>query len=150
LPFCDLTLTSPIPTTDWTVPASPVPLGHLIRGRRLELKLSQREAARALGVGLASLRNWEAGRATVRDGYRPRVIRFLGFDPNPAGSFPERIRAARHAAGLSQKGLAIRLALDPATVRAWEAGRGESGQGRVRRMLEEFVEVELGQGGPGI
>lgn len=122
-----------------------MPLGEHIRRKREELKLSQREAARALRVGLATLRNWERGRTTVRDGYRPRVIRFLGVDPNPAGSFPERIRAARHAAGLSQKALALRLELDPATVRAWEAGRGESGQGRVRRMLEEFVEAGLGR-----
>jgi DNA-binding transcriptional regulator YiaG len=136
-----------MPATDWTAPASLVPLGHLIRGKRLELKLTQRQVARNLRVGLATLRNWEAGRAKVRDRYRPRVIRFLGFDPNPARSFPERIRAARHAAGLSQKALALRLGLDPSTVRIWEAGRGESGQGRVRRLLEDFVEEEFGRRG---
>jgi DNA-binding transcriptional regulator YiaG len=121
-----------------------VPLGAHIRQKREELKLSQREAARILGVGLATVRNWERGRAEVHDAYRPRVIRFLGFDPNPVRSFPERIRAARHATGLSRKALALRLGLDPGTVRAWEAGRGSSGQGRVRRALEEFVVAVAG------
>jgi DNA-binding transcriptional regulator YiaG len=125
-----------------------VPLGEHIRQRREDLKLSQREAARILGVGLATLRNWERGRAKVSDSYQPRAIRFLGFDPNPVRSFPERIRAARHAAGLSQKAVALRLGLDPSTVRTWEAGRGESGHGRVRRVLEAFVAGEEECGSP--
>lgn len=110
--------------------------------------LSQRKAARALGVALATLKNWEKGRAEIGEAYYLKVIRFLGYDPNPIPrTLPERLRAARLALGLSQKALALRLGLDPSTVRAWEAGRGESGQERVRLLLEEFAaegEADLG------
>ena len=93
-----------------------------------------------LRVALATLKNWEKGRAKVGEAYYLKVIRFLGHDPNPVPrSLPERLRAARLASGLSQKGLALRLGLDPSTVRAWEAGRGDSGHERVRQVLEEFA-----------
>jgi transcriptional regulator with XRE-family HTH domain len=117
-----------------------VPIGARVRERRQELGLTQREAARELRVALATYRNWEAGRAEVSDAQYPKVVRFLGGDPNPAPrSLPERVRAARLARGLSPKALALRLGLDPSTVRAWEAGKGSAGQDRVRRLLEEFV-----------
>ena len=93
-----------------------------------------------MGVALATLKNWEKGRAKVGEAYYLKVIRFLGYDPNPVPrSLPERIRAARLALGLSPKALALRLGLDPSTVRAWEAGRGEDGHGRVRQVLLEYV-----------
>ena len=102
--------------------------------------LTLRQAAEALGVSLATLKSWEKGRAKVGETYYPKVIRFLGYDPNPAPrSLPERLRAARRALGLSQKALALRLGLDPSTVRAWEAGGGDLGHGRVRQVLEEFA-----------
>lgn len=102
--------------------------------------LTQREAARTLGVALATLRNWEKGRAKIGEAHYLKVIRFLGYDPNPAPrSLPERLRAARRVSGLSQKALALRLGLDPSTVRAWEGGRGDLGHGRVRQVLGEFV-----------
>jgi len=106
--------------------------------------MTQRETARTLQVGLATLRNWEAGRTTVSEACRPRVVGFLGYDPTPAPcSWPERLRAARLAIGLDQKALALRLGLDPSTVRAWEAGRGSTGHSRVRQALHEFaLEVE--------
>jgi transcriptional regulator with XRE-family HTH domain len=106
----------------------------------MKLQLTLREAAEVLGVSLATLKNWENGRATIGDSYHPRVVRFLGHDPNPAAqSLSERLRKMRKAAGLSQKALALRLGLDPSTVRAWEAGRVGAGHGRVREVLEEFM-----------
>jgi DNA-binding transcriptional regulator YiaG len=93
-----------------------------------------------MGVSLATIKNWERGRAVVGEAYYSRVIRFLGYDPNPVPrSLSERLRAARKEAGLSQKGLALRLGLDPSTVRAWEAGRVGDGHERVREALEEFI-----------
>jgi transcriptional regulator with XRE-family HTH domain len=93
-----------------------------------------------LGVSLATVKNWENGRTTVGEASYARVVRFLGHDPNPAPrSLAERLRAARRAMGISQKTLALKLGLDPSTVRAWEAGRGSVGHGRVRHVLEEFV-----------
>jgi DNA-binding transcriptional regulator YiaG len=120
------------------VPA--VPLGAHIGRRRSELALTLREAAQAIGVSLATVKNWEKGRTAVSEAHRPQVIRFLGYEPNPAPrSLSERLRAARCAAGLSSKALALRLGLNPSTVRAWEAGRVRHVHGRVRQVLEEFM-----------
>ena len=94
-------------------------------------------------VSLATVKNWEKGRASVGDSYHERVIHFLGYDPNPApSSFSERLRVARKAAGLSQKALALGLGLDPSTVRAWESGRVGAGHERVREVLEDFMAGE--------
>lgn len=41
--------------------------------------------------------------------------------------------------GLSQKALALRLGLDPYTVRGFEIGGGRSGDRRVCQVFEEYV-----------
>ena len=93
-----------------------------------------------MGVSVSTVKNWEKGRATVGDSYHARVVRFLGYDPSPAPqSLSERLRKARKAAGLSQKALALRMGLDPSTVRAWESGRVGAGHERVREVLEDFM-----------
>jgi DNA-binding transcriptional regulator YiaG len=115
-------------------------LGDLVRERRRELELRLCEAARVIGVSTATIKNWEAGRAAIGDASFPKVIRFLGRDPNAAPtSLSERVRAARKATGLSQKGLALSLGLDPSTIRAWEAGQVGYGHERVREALEAFI-----------
>jgi DNA-binding transcriptional regulator YiaG len=54
----------------------------------------------------------------------PAIIRFLGYDPlPPAYSPPERLATARKALGLSQRKMAAKLGVDPATLMGWEAGR---------------------------
>jgi DNA-binding XRE family transcriptional regulator len=73
--------------------------------------------------------------------FLPAVIRFLGYDPTPAPvSLPDRIRAARRRQGISQRELARRLGLDPATVWAWEAGAVVRPFPRIVAMFEEYVE----------
>lgn len=49
-------------------------MGEHVRRRRQELGLTQREAAKTLAVSLATLRNWEAGRAKVGEAYYRKVI----------------------------------------------------------------------------
>ena len=49
---------------------------------------------------------------------------FLGYNPLPAASsLPERLATARRALGLSQRKMAEKLGIDPATLMGWEAGR---------------------------
>jgi transcriptional regulator with XRE-family HTH domain len=48
----------------------------------------------------------------------------LGYDPLPAAnSLRERLAAARRALGLSQRKMAAKLSVDPATLMGWESGR---------------------------
>jgi len=54
----------------------------------------------------------------------PAIIQFLGYNPLPAASsLPERLATARRALGLSQRKMAGKLGVDPATLMGWEAGR---------------------------
>jgi len=56
--------------------------------------------------------------------YMPAIIQFLGYNPLPtASSLPERLATARRALGLSQRKMAVKLGVDPATLMGWEAGR---------------------------
>lgn len=53
----------------------------------------------------------------------PAIIQFLGYNPLPAASsLPERLVTARRALGLSQRKMAAKLGIDPATLMRWEAG----------------------------
>jgi len=68
--------------------------------------------------------NWE-GNATVPEvRYMPAIIQFLGHNPLPTpSSLPERLATARRVLGLSQRKMAAKLGVDPATLMGWEAGR---------------------------
>jgi hypothetical protein len=66
---------------------------------------------------MASLLNWEKGRAEAEVRFIPAILRFLGYDPRPEPrTFGERLRAARERAGLSERALARQLGLDPGTL----------------------------------
>ncbi len=56
--------------------------GKRLRERRLELKMSQSELARALGVTAAAVSNYESGQNSVREEVLLRLFRILDVDPN--------------------------------------------------------------------
>jgi transcriptional regulator with XRE-family HTH domain len=99
-------------------------LGDHIRKRRLDLNLLQKQVADQIGVHEMTITGWE-GNATIPEvRYMPAIIQFLGYNPlSTASSFPERLAAARMALGLSQRKMAAKLGVDPATLMGWEAGR---------------------------
>jgi DNA-binding transcriptional regulator YiaG len=54
----------------------------------------------------------------------PAILQFLGHDPlPPAISIPERLATARRVLGLSQRKMAEKLGIDPATLQGWEVGQ---------------------------
>jgi DNA-binding XRE family transcriptional regulator len=71
-----------------------------------------------------TITGWE-GNATVPEvRYIPAIIQFLGYNPLPAAnSLAERLATARRTFGLSQRKMAGKLGVDPATLMGWEAGR---------------------------
>jgi transcriptional regulator with XRE-family HTH domain len=89
-----------------------------------DLKLLQKQVADLIGVHEMTITGWE-GNATVPEvRYMPAIIQFLGYNPLPAASsLPERIATARRALGLSQRKMAKKLGVDPATLLGWRAGR---------------------------
>ena len=99
-------------------------LGDHIRTRRLDLKLLQRQVADQIGVHEMTITSWEGNATFPEVRYMPAIIQFLGYNPIPAASsLPERLVTARRALGLSQRKMAAKLGVDPATVMGWEAGR---------------------------
>ena len=99
-------------------------LGDHIRTRRLDLGLFQSQVAEQIGVRPQTITNWEGNASQPPVQYIPDIIQFLGYAPlPPADSLPECLAAARRRLGLSQRKMAEKLGVDPATVMGWEAGR---------------------------
>ena len=83
----------------------------------------QWEVATQLGVHVESVKNWERGLMSPRIRQMPKIIQFLGYDQEPEPvALPQRILSLRRRLGLTQKGLAKTLAVDPVTVYRWEKG----------------------------
>jgi transcriptional regulator with XRE-family HTH domain len=123
LPFCHSQLRAPKPKSAH-YPKQVSTLGDHIRTRRLDLNLLQRQVAEQIGVDEATITNWERNASHQAIRCIPAIIQFLGYDPLPAASaFPERLVAARKVLGLSQRKMAEKLGVDPATIQEWEAGR---------------------------
>jgi transcriptional regulator with XRE-family HTH domain len=99
-------------------------LGDHIRARRLDLKLRQKQVADQIGVHEMTITSWERNATVPEVRYMPSIIRFLGYDPlPPADSIPGRLANERKRLGLSQRKMAEKLGVDPATLMGWEAGR---------------------------
>ena len=126
MPFCHFELTARKPSS-LPYPAQLDTLGDHLRKRRLDLGLLQREVAERLGVTASTIWNWEANHSSPQLRLIPRIIAFLGYDPHStsSGSLGVRILAFRRTQGMSQKGLAYRLGVDPSTLGKWERGHGQ-------------------------
>jgi transcriptional regulator with XRE-family HTH domain len=123
LPFCHLELRA-ARRKPANYPKQINSLGDHIRARRLDLNLLQKQVAVQIGVHEMTISGWE-GNATVPEvRYMPAIIQFLGYNPlAAANSFHEALAATRRALGLSQRKMAAKLGVDPATLMGWEVGR---------------------------
>jgi transcriptional regulator with XRE-family HTH domain len=123
LPFCHFELRAPRPMRG-NFPSRINSLGDHIRARRLDLQLFQKQVADQIGVHETTITGWK-GNATIPEvRYMPAIIQFLGYNPLPgANSLSERLNTARRSLGLSQRKMAAKLGVDPATLMGWEAGR---------------------------
>jgi DNA-binding transcriptional regulator YiaG len=100
----------------------------------------QKDAADHLGVNSWTLANWEKGYTNPRFRCWPGIIEFLGYDPNPEPSdLAQRIQWARRRQGLSLRGLAKQLGVDPDTLRRWECGI-RTPRGKYLALVERFLE----------
>lgn len=111
-----------------------------MRAKRLDLGLLQREVAQKLGATKDTVHNWETDRKSPELRFIPKMIGFLGYDPydTQATALGERVIAVRRKLGLSQKGLARRLRIDPGTL-----GRWERSEGRPSRALRQRLDALL-------
>ena len=70
------------------LPARLTTFGDHIRNKRLNLGLTQREAAYLIGVEQCSVYNWEKRGMNPAQRVQTAIIDFLGYDPSQNGSSP--------------------------------------------------------------
>src|ERR1700730_6573434 len=70
------------------LPACLTTFGDHIRKKRLNLGLTQREAALLIGVEQCSVDNWEKRGMNPAQRVQTAIIDFLGYDPSQNGSSP--------------------------------------------------------------
>ena len=71
----------------------PMNAAALIKERRLERLLTQRQLADALGVDPLTVSRWERGEVPPNDLNRVRLARFLGGHPNDYVDYREEVVA---------------------------------------------------------
>lgn len=95
----------------------------------------QAEVAEKLEVNVESLKNWERGFAAPSLRQLRRIIKFLGYDPEPEPkTIPERIAYLRRRLGLTQKKLASVLSINAVTLYHWEKGRARPPEQKLRKL----------------
>lgn len=87
----------------------------------MELGLFQRDLRRRFKLEKETYANWEKDRRYPAMKHWPKIIEFLGYDPNPEpNTLGKRLAAYRRHQGLSRKSLAAVLAVDEGTLWRWE------------------------------
>jgi len=77
-----------------------------------------------VGAYTSTVNTWENRHFSPDVRFMPKIIEFLGYDPfgAPPTTFPEQLKAARVAAGLTRRQLAAMIRVHPGTVAEWERG----------------------------
>jgi transcriptional regulator with XRE-family HTH domain len=141
LPFCHLEIRA-IRRQPAEYPKQINSLGDHIRAHRLDLKLLQKQVAEQIGVHEMTITLWEGNETQPEVRYIPAIIQFLGYSPLPAASsLSERLATARRALGLSQRKMAAKLGVDPATLMGWEAGRHQP-TGKSLNLIKRALQLD--------
>jgi transcriptional regulator with XRE-family HTH domain len=126
LHFCNVTLSAKEPQYT-AYPQTLLTIGDHLRKRRLDLKLFQKDVAKAIGVNTLTVCNWENNLTAPRLYLLPKIIEFLGFNPlaSNATTLGERVKQYRIQKGLSLRKMAKELGVDKSTLARWERGRSK-------------------------
>jgi DNA-binding transcriptional regulator YiaG len=122
---------------------NPKTIGEHIRKKRIEIGLSQTQAAVRLDISDTALVYWEIGRSEPQINSYPAIISFLEYYPfdHDTETLAGKLRQIRHCLGLSYRQCAARLSVSEDAVKRWE--RGKKVAYRQNRELIEAVWHEL-------
>jgi len=150
LPFCQATLhrvrctQGPYFTLIKGYPANPKSIGEMIRKRRLDLGLRQRDIAEIIGCDKMTIINWEKGHTLPRINHMGAVVKFLGYNPfEKCDTMAQHLMNHRKALGISQKDFARKLGVDQSTLARWERGEREP-VGRFKAIVESEITLNTG------
>ena len=128
----------------------PQTLGEHLRRRRLELELTQKQAAARLGVSSWTILNWEKGHTEPPVGSIPAITYWLGYDPfRESRTLQDRMLAKRRVMGWSIREAARQLGVDEGTWAVWESGVSVP-SGRFIRRLEKALSGRGPANGDGV
>jgi transcriptional regulator with XRE-family HTH domain len=120
-------------------------VGDHLRRCRLDQGLKQRTLALELGVREETLGRWENGLSKPLPKHLGAIVRFLGYDPEPAGEgLPARLGAARRRLGLTQAQLAGRMGVDEGSLCHWENGSRRPNPWMAARIQVALDQLEGG------
>lgn len=127
-----------------------------IKRIRSKLDLTQAELAELLGVSSAAVTSWETGKTQPSRANRKALLelaetekvvvdaklgrqQLVGVEPDSAAATdvlsPDRIRAIRKQAGMSQRELAAELDVSINTISNWETGRTSPRRKSMEKLL---------------
>jgi transcriptional regulator with XRE-family HTH domain len=140
---CHFTLLAKVPPSK-AYPVSLVTLGDLIRKRRLDVKLLQKDVAGVLGVNTMTVNNGEKVRCAPILRLIPRLAEFLGYEPtsSEAPTCGAAIKRYRQMRGINQKKPAENLGVDQSTLAKYGADKNKRCTALGDR-LKRSVEGEL-------
>jgi DNA-binding XRE family transcriptional regulator len=124
---------------------NPQTWGEHIKKRRIEFGLFQSQVAEILGVTECTINNWEKHRSEPMLWVIPKVVEFLGYEPNTSSvkSLGQRIKAYRLMKGITQKELAKQVGIDPTTLSRLERDQGKifnSTMVKIKLFLQGYPE----------
>jgi transcriptional regulator with XRE-family HTH domain len=139
-PYCGVALRAAKPRREYPVELQTI--GDHIRKKRLDEDLTQAQLGELLEVSESTVNNWEKGRSTPDLRTLPRVVAWLGYNPEPeGGTLGVRVARRLREVGLSQEELATQLGADQSSVQGWEAGETQPSE-RYILALEGFCSNE--------
>ncbi len=136
LPSCHFEIKAKEPVSG-AFPKRLATLGDHPRKRRLELNLTQSEAAAAMGVDEMTVVGWELNQHQPLARYIPEVIKFLGYVPEdlfPNDTTVQKIKGYRLLHGMTRKELAKKLRMDQETLRRLETKTGKHPAGTLIKI----------------
>ena len=126
-----------------TIPKAPSTIGQHLKNRRLQLHWFQADVGRLICVSGGSIQNWERGISEPSIRHLPKIIEFLGYNPEPTPrDLPRRLVYARRILGLTQERLARALRIDPTTIWRWERGDCPPMPGKLR-LLQSMLGAQF-------
>jgi transcriptional regulator with XRE-family HTH domain len=139
LAFCELTKTSKLPLPA-RYPKELKTFADHLRKRRYDLKLSQPQVAKIIGVSIDTITYWENDRSQPTLMNMPKIVSFLGYSPviMDVKTIGDKIKNLRIQNGLSQKKLAELLDVDPSTLASWEQNKRSPDMKKLMILLKQL------------
>jgi DNA-binding XRE family transcriptional regulator len=121
---------------------NPKNLGDKIKNKRLELGITQGEAANSIGASRSATMDWENGIGEPTIDFYPAIISFLGYIPFEfdKSKLSDRLREYRFLNGLSQEVLGKKIGIGGATIHRIEQGKSKMNN-KTTKALKTIIEI---------